>query len=113
MRAEIDFENPRDETTGLRPLRAGSYGSATIVLYSETLPVVPESALRRGVGGNSVVLVRDGTCLITAVEISMERDGLVGITSGIEAGDQVVVKNPGDLEAEQTLKETQIELVTW
>jgi len=113
MRAEIDFENSRDAATGRRPLRAGSYGSATIVLYSETLPVVPESALRRGVGGTSVVLVRDGACLITPVEIALERDGLVGISSGIEAGDQVVVKNPDSLEAEQMLKETQIELVTW
>ena len=113
MRAEIDFDNPRDETSGRRPLRAGSYGSAAIVLYSETLPVVPESALRRSAGGPSVVLVTDGTCLVTAVEVAIERDGLVGISSGIEAGDQVVVKDPGSFEAEQMLKDTQIELVTW
>jgi len=113
MRAEIDFENPRDKTSGLRRLRAGSYGYVTIVLYSETLPVVPESALRRGAGSSSVVLVRDGTCLIASVEVAIERDGLVGISSGIEAGDQVVVKNPGSLEAQQMLKDTQIELVTW
>jgi len=113
MRAEIDFENPRDEVSGQRRLRAGSYGSATIVLVSETLPVVPESALRRGVGGTSVVLVRDGTCIISEVKIALEQEGLVGIASGIEAGDQVVVKNPEALVAEQTLKATQIELVTW
>jgi len=113
MRAEIDFENPRDKISGQRRLRAGSYGSVTIVLYSETLPVVPESALRRGAGGTTVVLVRDGTCLITPVEIAIEREDLVGISSGIEAGDQVVVKNPESLEAQQMLKDTQIELVTW
>jgi len=113
MRAEIDFENTRDETSGLRPLRSGSYGSVIIVLYSKTLPVVPESALRRGANGTSVVLVRDGICVISEVEIALEQEGLVGIASGIEAGDQVVVKNPGALEAKQMLKDTQIELVTW
>jgi len=113
MRAEIDFENPRDEVSGHRRLRAGSYGSVTIVLYSETLPVVPESALRRGASGTSVVLVRDGICVISEVEIALEQEGLVGIASGIEAGDQVVVKNPEALEAQQMLKDTQIELVTW
>ncbi len=113
MRAEIDFDNPRDAKTGQRRLRAGSYGSVEILLYSETLPVVPESALRRGAGGNSVVVVRDGACLITPVEIAIERDGLVGISSGLAAGDQVVVKNPGDLDSGQTLKEAEIDLVTW
>ncbi|NOY29285.1 MAG: efflux RND transporter periplasmic adaptor subunit [Planctomycetes bacterium] len=113
MRAEIDFENPRDEVSGHRRLRAGSYGSATIVLVSKTLPVLPESALRRGVNSTSVVIIQNGVCVISEVKIALEQDGLVGIASGIEAGDQVVVKNPGSLEAEQMLKETQIELVTW
>ncbi len=114
MRAEVDLDNPRDPTTGRRRLRTGSYGSVTIVLHSATLPVVPESALRRGPTGTAaVVVVRKGVCLITPVKIALEIDGLVGIASGIAAGDQVVVEDPDALEADQTLQESQVKLVTW
>ncbi len=113
MRAEIDLENPPDVATGRRPLRAGSYGMATIVLQSATLPVVPPSALRQGGDGTSVVVVRNGTCLITPVKVALESSGLAGIAAGIEAGDQVVIENPDSLVQNQQLQASQIKLVPW
>jgi len=111
MRAEIDIDNSRDIATNRRPLRSGSYGSAIIVLREETLPVVPESALLRGNGTTSVVVVRDGKCHVVPVEISIENDGMVGISSGVADGDLVVFEKPGAVQADQTLSESQVELV--
>jgi len=113
MRAEIDLINLRDPTSGLRPLRAGSYGTATIVWQSDTLPAVPQSALRRHADQVSVVVVRDGVCLITPVEVAIESGDLAGIAAGIEPGDQVVVENPDAIHQEQRLQDRQIKLVTW
>ncbi len=113
MRAEIDLENPSDALTGNRSLRAGSYGMATIVLKSATLPVVPKSALRTRGGRTSVVVVRGNTCLITPVELAIESEGLVGLSSGISAGDTVVVENPNSYQDEQTIQQSQIKHVAW
>ena len=103
MRAEVDLQNQPDPNTGQRPLRAGSYGEATIVTHSATMPVVPKSALRRSAGRTSVVVVRDNVCLVTPVEVAIEADGLAGIAAGLKAGDQVVLKSPETMEDEQKL----------
>jgi len=113
MRAEIDLENALDPATGRRPLKAGTYGSATIVLQSVTLPVVPSTALRKSGQGVSVAVVRDGVCLITPVEVAMEVDGIAGIASGVEAGEQVVVENPGAIKLEQPLSGSQVKVIQW
>lgn len=112
MQAEIDFDNARDAATGQRPLRAGSYGSATIVLQSAKLPVVPESALRTRGDRTSVVVVRDGACLVTPVTVAFASGEMVAIADGIEAGDQVVA-DPEGIKDEQMLKDTEIEIVSW
>ncbi len=112
MQAEIDLDNAPDPVNGKRPLRAGSYGSATIVLQSAKLPVVPESALRTRGDRTSVVVVRNGACLVTPVTIAFASGGLVAIAEGIAAGDQVVA-DPEEIKDEQILKDTEIEIVSW
>lgn len=112
MKAEIDLDNAKVVATGQRPLRAGSYGSATIVLQSAKLPVVPESALRMRGDRTSVVVVRDGACLVTPVTVAFASGELVGIAEGLAAGDQVVA-DPEGIKDEQMLKDTEIEIVSW
>lgn len=113
MRAEVDLQNSPDPSTSRRPLRAGSYGEATITLLSATLPVVPQSALRRNAGRTSVVIVRKGTCLVTPVEVAIESDSLAGISSGLQAGDHVVIDNPDALQDEQQLTNGEIKVKPW
>ncbi len=110
MRAEIDLPNQRDPDTGERPLRSGTYGLATIVTNSATQPVVPESALRRIGRQTSVVVVSDGVCLVTPVEVGIISGKKVGIASGIMPGDRVVVQNPDAIKHEQRVTEAQMKL---
>jgi len=112
MQAEIDLDNAVDPATGQRPLRAGSYGSATIVLQSATLPVVPESALYTRGDRTSVVVVRDGVCLVTPVTVAFASGEMVAIAEGLAAGDQVVA-DPERIQDEQVLKDTEIKIVSW
>jgi RND family efflux transporter MFP subunit len=109
LRAEVDLENSPDPGSNRRPLRAGSYGEATIVLQLPTLPVVPQSALFSHAGSRSVVIVRDGICSITAVQVAIEIDDKAGISSGLQAGDQVVIENPGALSHGQVISEIKME----
>ncbi len=113
MRAEMDLNNTADPQTGRRPLRAGSYGSVTIVLQSATLPVVPTTALIRDGQEDEVVVVRDGKCMVTPVEVALVLEDLAGISQGIAAGDQVVLQNPESIEHKQSLKELEIDVVGW
>ncbi|NOZ40927.1 MAG: efflux RND transporter periplasmic adaptor subunit [Planctomycetes bacterium] len=112
MQAEVDLDNAPDPTTGLRPLRAGSYGSLTIVLQAATLPVVPKSALRMRGDRASVVVVRNGACMVTPVKIAFASGKLVAIAEGIVAGDQVVAE-PNGIKDEQVLKDSEIKIVGW
>ncbi len=113
MRAEVDLDNRVQPALDRRPLRAGSYGEVKIVTQSATLPVVPLSALRRHGDRTSVVVVRDGVCLVTPVEVAIETEELVGIGSGVAVGDQVVLKDANSLKAEQKLSASQIEVTSW
>jgi len=113
MRAEVDLENNLDPSTGFRPLRAGSYGVVIVVTQSDTMPVVPLSALRRSGGRTSVVIVRDNTCLVSPVEVAIEAEELAGISSGLQAGDQVVLRNPDALKDEQKLTSSEIKMEPW
>ncbi|MCH8840083.1 MAG: efflux RND transporter periplasmic adaptor subunit [Planctomycetes bacterium] len=112
LRAEVDLQNSPDPSTGRRPLRAGSYGEATIILQLPTLPVVPQSAVFRHAGRTSVVIVRDGICLISPVQVAIETEGLAGISSGLQAGDQVVIDNPGALSDGQDIS-SEIKMEAW
>ncbi len=113
MRAEVDLLNAPDPTSEKRPLRAGSYGSATITLQSATLPVVPQAALLRHAASTSVVVVRDGVCLIVPVQIAIETEELAGIASGLQAGDQVVIENLNDITEGQKLTSGEIKLISF
>ncbi|MEM8944907.1 MAG: efflux RND transporter periplasmic adaptor subunit [Planctomycetota bacterium] len=112
MQAEVDLQNDPDTGTGQRPLRAGSYGSATIVLRSEELPVIPMSALRDRGSHQSVFVVSDGECIATSVQVAYESDGKVAIASGLTAGDRVVV-DADSVRDEQKLKDSETETVSW
>ncbi len=112
MQAEIDLDNSPDPLTARRPLRAGTYGVANIVLQSAKLPVVPESALRIRGDRTSVIVVRDGACLVTPVTVAFISDEMAAIADGIVAGDQVVV-DPKGIKDEQMLKDTEIKITSW
>ena len=113
MRAEIDYSNPVDPRTGKRPLQAGNYGLATITLKSQALPVIPRAALLQDGNRQSVALVQDGFCLLVPVEVSIEVGDLLGISRGLHAGDQVVVKDARKIKNGQPLSATGFELVGW
>ena len=112
MQAEIDLVNSPEEATGLRPLRAGSYGSASIVLQAAQQPVVPESALRIRGDRTAVVVVSQGVCLVTPVTVAFISDGWAAISAGIAAGDKVVA-DPKSVKDEQAIQDSDIKLVNW
>ena len=112
MQAEIDLDNLPDPGTGLRPLRAGSYGVANIVLQSAKLPVVPEAALRIRGDRTSVIVVRNGACLVTPVTVAFVSGEMAAIAEGIAPGDQVVA-DPEGIKDEQMLKDTEIKITSW
>ncbi len=113
MRAEVDLDNRADPGTGRRPLRAGSYGEATVVTHSAILPVVPQSALRRSAGRTSVVIIRDGVCLVSPVDVAIETDSLAGVSSGLKVDDEVVIENPDALTDGQKLTDSEFEMKKW
>ncbi|MEO2048326.1 MAG: efflux RND transporter periplasmic adaptor subunit [Pirellulales bacterium] len=113
MRAEIELDNSAVTETGRRPLRSGSYGSVEIMIQSAVLPVVPESALLQNARGTSIVVVRDGLCMITPVKVAMKSDGLVGIAEGLSAGDHIVAEKADSVHENQKLEESQIKIIAW
>jgi len=114
MRAEIDIDNRADAATGRRALRAGSYGTATIVLHEQTLPAVPKTAIVE-VGDKKTVMVvsSDGTCLMTAVVVSIDGGQLLGIASGLSTGDRVVAHDAAAVQNGQTVPAGQIQSETY
>lgn len=87
MRAEIDLDNPKDDTTGKRKLRPGSYGSVTITLETFQGPTVPKSALAHLDGKDYVMLVdQEGIFRRTRVEVAITSGETVGLKSGVEQG---------------------------
>jgi RND family efflux transporter MFP subunit len=58
---------------------------------------LPEAALRREQGRNYVLVVRDGKVERRAVAASAASEGSVRVTSGLAAGESVVIEGPPDL----------------
>lgn len=85
MRVEIDLAN------GDGRLRPGYYGYVTIYLdeYPNT-PVVPSSALLAEGDDRYVYVVEDGAAHKTKVMVNYQDGAIVGISSGLEGGEEIV-----------------------
>ena len=109
MRVEVDLDNFPSDTTGHRPLRAGTYGEVTIVTAEEPLVVVPKAAIGQNVTGPYVVVVgNDGECQQVAIEVGIDAGDVVGVLSGIKPGDRVVASHPDQIKDKQRLTENSI-----
>lgn len=85
MRAEVDFKNP----DGL--LRPGYYGYMTVLLENlPATPVIPSSALLSEDGHAYVYVIRDGVAQKQPVTVGYQDGIVVGITSGLAGGEEVV-----------------------
>ncbi len=104
LRAEMDVTNSHDPSSGAWKYRPGSYGTMTIVVASQQLPVVPRTAVGKA-GGRAFVMLLDAenACRQRFVDIAMETDDLAGIAGGLRIGDRVVAEDPGQVEQDQQL----------
>jgi len=75
-----------------RPLPAGMFLSLTLVLDEAERIVVPEEAIVFQAAQTYVFVAQDGTARRRAVETGQRRDGVIAVTSGLSAGDEVVVR---------------------
>ena len=90
MHVEIDLPNPTGK------LRNGMYGRVSILLDRTNLLTVPSSCLGGKVqdGKGRVCVVRDGRTILRPVVLGANDGALIGILSGLQGRDAVVV-NPG------------------
>lgn len=82
-------------------LRPGMFAEAEIVVVDREGLAVPITALGSSADGNTVMRVQDGVVERVAVTTGIRDGGMIEITSGLQAGDQVVTKaaafvRPGD-----------------
>lgn len=82
-------------------LRPGMFAEAEIVVDDHQGLAVPITALGSSADGNTVMRVRDGVVERIAVTTGIRDGGMIEITAGLQAGDQVVTKaaafvRPGD-----------------
>ncbi|PWE32598.1 efflux transporter periplasmic adaptor subunit [Maritimibacter sp. 55A14] len=73
-------------------LPAGMFMSLTLVLSQSEALVVPEEAIVFQAADTYVFVVEDGKALRRKVVTGQRRDGVVAVTSGLTAGDAVVVR---------------------
>ncbi|TPQ47958.1 efflux RND transporter periplasmic adaptor subunit, partial [Prosthecomicrobium hirschii] len=103
IRGEIRLLSPQiDTTTRLgrvrvalpadAAVRSGSFARGTIETARRSGVSVPRSAVMTERGHVTVQAVKDGRIETRKVEVGLSGDGRVLILSGIEAGEQVVVK---------------------
>jgi HlyD family secretion protein len=91
----------RISVTDAGTLRPGMFAEAEIVVVDREGLAVPITALGSSADGNTVMRVRDGVVERVAVTTGIRDGGMIEITSGLQAGDQVVTKaaafvRPGD-----------------
>ena len=83
---------------GARLARPGFLGRVTFALDARRDAVlVPQSAVLGGEGAQSVMMVRDGKAVRRPVETGLVSQGRVEITSGLEAGEMVIVAGNSQL----------------
>ena len=83
---------------GARIARPGFLGRVTFALDARRDAVlVPQAAVLGGQGAQSVMMVRDGKAVRRPVETGLVSQGRVEITSGLEAGEMVIVAGNAQL----------------
>ena len=75
-----------------RALPAGMFLSLTLVLDEAERIVVPEEAIVFQAAQTYVFVAEDGTASRRAVGTGQRRDGVIAVTSGLAAGEEVVVR---------------------
>lgn len=75
-------------------LKPGMFGVARLTIGERKLPTVPITALKKDDSGVRVYVVVDRRIQERVVAVGGERDGIIGIVSGVKANENVVVK-PG------------------
>ena len=99
MRVQIDLKNPD------RELRPGYYGYVTLFLDElKGTPVIPSSALNAAGDEKFVFLVEGGVVRKRPVTTDYQDGTIVGIASGLKAGDKVVRAGGGQLSDGQKIK---------
>jgi multidrug efflux pump subunit AcrA (membrane-fusion protein) len=78
-------------------LRPGMFVTARLSLGEQTLPAVPEPAVRPEGTLRHVFVVKDGRLEDRLVQVSDAVKGLVPIVSGIKAGEPVVAELTADM----------------
>ncbi|TNC59174.1 efflux RND transporter periplasmic adaptor subunit [Rubellimicrobium roseum] len=70
----------------------GMFLTAEVIVDEQEMMAVPVTAVGQGPDGATVMRVRDGVAERVSVTVGIRDGGLIGITEGLEAGDQVVTK---------------------
>jgi membrane fusion protein (multidrug efflux system) len=83
---EAVVENPNHE------LRPGMFVTAALALGKQSLPAVPEAAVRAEGNLRHVYLVQGGRLEDRLVQVGAPVGGLVPVVSGLKAGDKVVAE---------------------
>jgi HlyD family secretion protein len=92
MRVEVHLPNPENR------LLPGYYGYVTLMLEQfEQVPVIPSSALLVDSGQESVFVVENGVCHRRDIVTGYKDGSIVGVVSGLSAGDAVVRAGGGQL----------------
>jgi membrane fusion protein (multidrug efflux system) len=73
-------------------LRPGMFVTAKIALGEQSVPAVPEAAVRADGTLRHVFLVQNGKLEDRLVQVTETRNGLVPIVSGLRAGEPVVAE---------------------
>ncbi|MCO6185330.1 efflux RND transporter periplasmic adaptor subunit [Rhizobium sp. L1K21] len=81
----IDILNP-DEA------RSGMYAQASITIDEHSAPSLPLTAVTSEDGENMARKVEDGVVKLTTVETGIQDGDYIEITSGLQAGDEVIAK---------------------
>jgi len=82
-----------------RKIRPGMYARVTVTFGSQEAVVVPDVAIvkMQGSGQRSVFVVEDGVAVEKVVTLGKHFDGQYALMSGLEGGEQVVIKGQNSL----------------
>lgn len=96
MRVEVDLQNPEHR------LLPGFYGYVTLLLDEfEQSPIIPSSALMVEGNESFVYCVENGICRRHLVTMNYQDGTIIGISSGLSGGEQVVQAGAGQFSDQQ------------